>query len=209
MLSNEIASGPPNVPMKTVVVFFGMTASGKSTLGKAWATACRAVYHNTDRVRKELAGLEPTDRRPDQVAQGIYSTAFTEKTYQAMLDCARNDFLRGYGMVILDGSYSTRQARGQVRDLAEAIGARCVFVFCTCSDAEVQRRLDQRTRDPEAVSDGRWDIYLYQKATFELPKVPEEGECIFLNTEQCVGDMVAWLAAHPLFQDCRRQLGRY
>jgi predicted kinase len=205
MLPNETASDITNVPMKTVVVFLGMTASGKSTLGKAWAKACRAAYHNTDRVRKELAGLEPTDRRPDQVAQGIYSTAFTEKTYQAMLECARKDFSQGYGMVVLDGSYSTRRVRGQVRCLAEKLGARCVFVFCTCSDEEVQRRLDQRTRDPESVSDGRWEIYLYQKATFELPNVLEEGACISLNTEHRVEDMVVWLTTHPFFQDCHRQ----
>ena len=205
MLPNDSVSGIPNVPLKTLVVFLGMTASGKSTLGKAWAKTCRAAYHNTDRVRKELAGLEPTDRRPDQVAHGIYSAAFTEKTYQAMLDYAREDFSQGYEMVVLDGSYSTRRARGQVRSLAEELGAQCVFVFCTCSDEEVQRRLDQRTRDPEAVSDGHWEIYLYQKATFELPNVSEEGECIFLETEQRVGEMVVWLAAHPLFQDCHRQ----
>jgi predicted kinase len=204
MLPNKTGTGIPDLPMKTVVVFFGMTASGKSTLGMEWAASCRAPYHNTDRVRKELAGLEPTDRRPDQVAQGIYSTTFTEKTYQAMLDCARKDFSQGYGMVVLDGSYSTRQARGQVRSLAEELGARCVFVFCTCSDAEVRLRLDQRTRDPEAVSDGRWEIYLYQKATFELPNVSEEGEFILLNTEQRVGDMVVWLAAHHLFHGSRR-----
>ena len=71
MLPNETASGIPEGPMKTVVVFFGMTASGKSTLGEAYAAAFRAAFHNTDRVRKKLAGLEPTDRRPDQVAQGI------------------------------------------------------------------------------------------------------------------------------------------
>ncbi len=201
MLPNETASGIPEGPMKTVVVFFGMTASGKSTLGEAYAAAFRAAFHNTDRVRKKLAGLEPTDRRPDQVAQGIYSTAFTEKTYQAMLDCTRKNFSQGSGIVVLDGSYSTRQTRRQVRSLAEELGARCVFVFCTCSDAEVQRRLDQRTCDPEAVSDGRWEIYLYQKATFELPNVSEEGECILLNTEQSVGEMVVWLAAHPLLQD--------
>lgn len=201
MQPNESASGLPETALKTVVVFFGMTASGKSTLGQAWAKAWQAAYHNTDRVRKELAGLEPTDKRPDQVAEGIYSTAFTEATYQFMLDCARNDFFQGYDMVVLDGSYSKRRDRDQVRCLAEELGARCIFVFCTCSDEEVQRRLDQRTRDPEAVSDGRWEVYLYQQATFELPNVLEKGAYILLNTEQSVGEMLTWLAAHPFFQD--------
>jgi predicted kinase len=205
MLPNETVSGLPGAPMKKIVVFFGMTASGKSTLGKAWAQACRGTYHNTDRVRKELAGLQPTDRRPDQVAQGIYSTAFTEKTYQALLDYARKDFAQGSGMVVLDGSYSKRQDREQVRSLAREVGARCVLIFCTCSDDEVLLRLERRARDPEAISDGRWEIYQHQKATFELPDVCEESECIRLNTEQLVEALLACLAANPLLQDCRPQ----
>ncbi len=186
---------------RLVAVFFGMTASGKSTLGQAFARGCGASYHNTDRVRKELAGLQPTDRRPDQIAGGIYSADFTEKTYQAMLDRARQDFAQGYELVVLDGSYSSWQDREQVRQVAEEIGARSVFIFCTCSDAVVQFRLADRARDPEAVSDGRWEIYQHQKATFAMPGAGEEGTCITLNTEQDVEGMLTWLAAHPLLRD--------
>jgi len=196
----EYDPGLPGIGKRLVTVFFGMTASGKSTLGQAFARNCGASYHNTDRVRKELAGLQPTDRRPDKVAGGIYSADFTEKTYHAMLDRARKDFAQGYGMVVLDGSYSRRQDREQVRQLAEEIGARSVFIFCTCSDAEVQFRLDGRARDPEAVSDGRWEIYQHQKATFTMPGGGEEGTCITLNTEQDVEVMLTWLAAHPLLR---------
>ena len=205
MLPNNFVPGVPQAPIKVIVVFFGMTASGKSTLGKAWAKACQGTYHNTDRVRKELAGLQPTDKRPDQVTQGIYSTAFTERTYQALLECARNDFAHGYEMVVLDGSYSKRQERDRVRSLAGEIGARCVFIFCTCSDNEVQRRLDQRALDPEAVSDGRWEIYQHQKTIFEPPDINEERACVRLSTEQSVGELLAFLAANPLFQDCTPQ----
>ena len=205
MLPNETVLGFSGAPIKRVVVFFGMTASGKSTLGKAWAQAYQCTYYNTDRVRKELAGLQPTARRPDQVAQGIYSTAFTEKTYQALLYFARKDLAQGYEMVVLDGSYSRRQDRDQVRWLAREVGARCVLVFCTCSDDEVLLRLDQRSRDQEAVSDGRWEIYQHQKATFELPDVFEENQCIRLNTEQSVGELLASLAVNPLLQNGRPQ----
>ncbi len=204
MQPNEAACTLPDTCVKTIVVFFGMTASGKSTLGKAWAQACRAAYHNTDWVRKELAGLQPTDRCPDQVAGGIYSAAFTERTYQALLDRAGKDFAQGERVVVLDGSYSRRRDRDQVRLLAKVVDARCVFIFCTCSAEEVQRRLAQRASDPAAVSDGRWEIYLHQKKTFEVPEAVEEGECIDLNTERSVRELLAWLAQHPLLQGCNR-----
>ena len=70
-------------------------------------------------------------------------------------------------MVVLDGSYSRRADRERVRSMAAGMGVRCVFIFCTCSEKEVRRRLELRARDPEAVSDGRWEIYLHQKQTFE------------------------------------------
>ena len=182
------------------MVFFGMTASGKSTLGKAWADQCRAAYYNTDRVRKELAGLQASDKRPDGVGQGIYSSAFTEKTYQAMLDRASNDFSSGERMVVLDGSYSRRDDRDRVRAMAAAMEVRCVFIFCTCPEDEVLRRLGLRARDPEAVSDGRWEIYVHQRQSFELPDAGLEDDCIQLNTNQSVETLLQWLAVQPYWQ---------
>lgn len=170
--------------MKRIVVFFGMIASGKSTLGQAWAARRGASYYNTDRVRKELAGLQATDRRPGAVDHGIYSVSFTEKTYREMLDRATRDFEAGQGMVVLDGSYSRRINRDQVRDMAGKVGASCLFLYCVCSDEEVKRRLAQRLRDPLAVSDGHWEIYLHQKQVFETIDPAVEGDCHTINTEQ-------------------------
>lgn len=185
---------------KIVTVFFGMTASGKSTLGMAWADRCQATYYNTDRVRKELAGLQVADKRPDELGQGIYSAAFTERTYLAMLDHVREDFARGQGQVVLDGSYGRRADRDRVRSVAREWGARCVFLFCVCPEEEVRRRLERRARDPLAVSDGRWEVYLHQRQTFEVPDAAHEDDCIRLNTNQPIGAMLTWLAAQPCFQ---------
>lgn len=183
-----------------IVVFFGMTASGKSTLGKAWAAEHKAPYYNTDQVRKELAGLRASDRRPDRLASGIYSSDFTEKTYQALLSYAGEDLAAGQQYVVLDGSYSRRKDRERVRELAIRFGAKSVFVFCTCSEAAVRHRLALRAQDPEAVSDGRWEIYQHQLATFERPDDLLETDCLHLNTEQSVADMAAWLTAQLCVQ---------
>lgn len=177
---------------KTVIVFFGMIASGKSTLAQAWAQQHRAPYYNTDRVRKELAGLQPTERRPEAADEGIYAAGFTERTYRTMLERAAADFSRGAGMVVLDGSYSRRSDREAVRRMAAGCGARGVFVLCSCSAGEVQRRLALRARDPRAVSDGRWEIYLRQQEVFELPDAGER-DCLRIDTEQEVTALLAAL----------------
>ena len=181
--------------MKMIVVFLGMIASGKSTLGQAWAAKHDACYYNTDRVRKELAGLQPTDKRPDEVGQGIYSASFTGRTYQEMLNRALRDFQAGQERVVLDGSYSRRADRDQVRAMATSSGIRCLFLCCTCVDEEVKRRLEQRERDPLAVSDGRWEIYLHQKQVFEMPDPAVEDDCRIINTGQDLSSLLVIIEA--------------
>ena len=55
----------------TIYIFFGLIASGKSTLAELFAAAHHFPYYNTDRVRKELAGLAANERRPDGLGQGL------------------------------------------------------------------------------------------------------------------------------------------
>lgn len=169
--------------MQRVYVFFGMVASGKSTLAQQFAGRHRLPYYNTDRVRKELAGLAPSSRRPEEIDQGIYSVEFTRKTYRTMLEHAVHDLGAGKSGVVLDGTYHRRHDREQVRQKTGDLGAACVFIQCICTDEEVRRRLVIRSRDPEAVSDGRWEVYREQKKKFEVPDELSAGELIILHTE--------------------------
>ncbi|WP_448872229.1 AAA family ATPase [Desulfobulbus propionicus] len=173
-----------------MLVFLGMTASGKSTIAMAWADRCKAPYYNTDRVRKELLGLRATERRPDDIGQGIYSQAFTAQTYQTMLERARQDVAQGAALVVLDGSYSKRSDRDAVRRMAKEAGACCFFLYCVCSETETRRRLEQRAKDSKAVSDGRWEIYVHQRESFEVPGADEEGDCVHLNTERPLTELL-------------------
>ncbi len=166
-----------------IVVFFGMTASGKSTLAMAWAKQQTVSYYNTDRVRKELAGLQATDRRPDGLDQGIYSPALSALTYQTMLERAGADIGAGHPVVVLDGSYSRRSDRDAVRKAAVAMGATCSFYYCHCSEEETKRRLAIRAVDRGAVSDGRWEIFVHQRTGFEFPQEDEQLDCFSLDTE--------------------------
>ncbi|NLX19293.1 MAG: AAA family ATPase [Desulfobulbus sp.] len=178
-----------------IVVFFGMTATGKSTLGRTLATYCNAPYFNTDLIRKELAGVEAVHRQHEDIGEGIYSRVFSEKTYQALLDRANEEFVAGERLVILDGSYSRRADRDRVRELAARWDGKSVFIHCICSEEEVRHRLSKRAADPSAVSDGRWEVYLHQQKTFEKPDHLEEPDCLQLNTEQPAADMMDWLTA--------------
>lgn len=167
----------------TIYIFFGLIASGKSTLAELFAGKHHCPYYNTDRVRKELAGLAANERRPDGMGRGIYTPEFTKKTYQTMLERAALDIKHGANAVVLDGSYARRADREKVLVLAGTSGADTLFILCSCSDREVRRRLDLRAKDPDAVSDGRWDIFVQQKDTFEFPNELGSDQLLQLDTE--------------------------
>ncbi len=85
-------------------------------------------------------------------------------------------------MVVLDGSYREPEERNR---LVAAGGDRChlSFIYCYCSVDETKRRLERRALDPHAVSDGRWEIYLDQKRSFEVPQVIAGAHLLLLDTE--------------------------
>jgi len=174
-------------------VFFGLIASGKSTLAQAWAGRLRIPYYNSDIVRKELAGRTDLRVGKQEYGRGIYSAELTRKTYQALLDKAADAVASGRS-VILDASYRCRADRDGVRALKKKYGARVRFILCSCPEAEARARMKKRALDPAAVSDGRLDIYLRQKEIFEPPDELQPAEFITLSTLAPVDELVDRLA---------------
>ncbi len=164
-------------------VFFGMIAAGKSTLAKAWAARHSLSYHNSDVVRKELAGLAAATRRPEDAAQGIYSPEFSRLTYDELLCRAATD-LHQNKKVVLDAAYLGRLERDEVNALAGSLGLIAHFVLCECSDQVRRERLAIRAGDPQAVSDGRWEIYHRQRDKFQYPVELSGDQLLVINTAQ-------------------------
>lgn len=164
-----------------IYVFFGLIASGKSTLARAWADRHGLFCYNSDVVRKDLAGATAAHSRQDSFDQGIYSKEFSRKTYSALLEKAKGDLTRG-DSVVLDASYQSRKERQRVRELAARYKAQVLFILCACPEQEMKRRMEERARDPQAISDGRWEIYLQQQDTFEAPDECEPSEIFQIST---------------------------
>ena len=176
-----------NVPV--IYVFFGMIATGKSTIAQVWAMHKNLRCYNSDWIRKELAGINPTESQRESADTGIYAREFSQKTYDALLNRAEEKLKQG-DSVVIDASYQYAHDRQQVRELANALKSQLYFIFCQCPEAEMQLRMDLRERDPAAVSDGRWEIYLQQKKRFELPDELSDSELIILDTSAPVEELL-------------------
>jgi len=174
---------------RDIWVFFGLIATGKSTLAEAWAARHGMTYINSDRVRKELAGISPATGIKESLDLGIYSGEFSRRTYSELLSRAEEVITNG-GSIVLDASYQNRQERDRVRGLARRLGVDVFFVLCNCPEDIIQRRLAKRKRDPEAISDGRPEIYDVQKKRFEKPDELAEDELVIFSTDNDLNSLL-------------------
>jgi len=173
-----------------LIVFFGMIAAGKSFLAKEWAYRNQCPYHNSDVIRKELAGCARTSRQTFAINQGIYSSKYTKKTYAELINRAEKDLESSLSnCIVLDGSYKNSSDRQSIVSLFSS-QVTVFFIYCTCSEATIRKRLQSRAADPQSVSDGRWEIYQQQKGSFQIPTKIDGARLLHLDTEKHIDELV-------------------
>jgi aminoglycoside phosphotransferase family enzyme/predicted kinase len=156
----------------------GLSGTGKSTIAQKIAVDYHAVQINTDVVRKEVAGIDQFERHHDQVDTGLYDPKRVDDTYEQVMKRAEGVLKKG-GNVVLDATFQKKKYRKMAHHIAMKNHSTVVIVQCVCPDEVVKKRLEDRLKK-KSVSDGRWEIYLAQKTTFE-PFTSEEG-CLTMDT---------------------------
>ena len=106
----------------------------------------------SDEVRKELAGIRGTADASAPLDQGIYDSAWTERTYTALCDRARKLLNRGQS-VVLDASWSDRQWRALAEVTAAEATSRLIAVRCSAPVGVTTKRAARRFMDDEDASD--------------------------------------------------------
>lgn len=176
--------GEPVTPF--IVIVCGLTGSGKSSVSRELARRLDVPVVNSDVVRKRIAAK--AGRQIVPFNEGIYSPAMTEKTYATMASEAEQELAKGHG-VILDATFSRRAQRKAIIDFAKRYGAPVAVIHCAAADATIERRLKERAAAGSDVSDGRWEIYLAQKAAAEpLDDVPPSLQ-LELQTDASVEEL--------------------
>ena len=175
-------------PLKPFLVMVcGLTGSGKSTLARELAERLGLPAVNSDIVRKQIASKVGRETAP--LNQGIYSSAMTEKTYAKLLRHAEKQIRAGKG-AILDATFTRREAREKIIRLAEKYRIPLAVIHCSAPGAIIGQRLHQRALAGTDISDGRWEIYIAQKAADEpIEEIPRE-DWLELNTDTALDEQV-------------------
>ena len=153
-------------PKPIIAVVLGMVGSGKSTVAQTLASRIGAKLISSDIIRKEIAGIPTTEHRLDNFGKGIYSKAFTIKTYKEILHRAEKHLSKGES-VILDATFSKREQRKAVFELVEKVKAKPLFIECQCSENITRKRLLERENDKKTPSDARLEIFPSLKKGFQ------------------------------------------
>jgi aminoglycoside phosphotransferase family enzyme/predicted kinase len=151
-----------------LLAIMGLPASGKTSLARALAGRLGLVHLNSDVVRKELAGSQPTERHDDPFGQGLYTPAATHQTYAAMRRRAGQWLGRGRS-VVLDATFGAADERSALVRLARRRGIPLLVVECHAEHAELQRRLAARRGEPGAASDARVELWPRLLASYVEP----------------------------------------
>ena len=165
-----------------VLVVCGAAATGKTYLAEGLASLSGLPRLSSDVVRKELAGLDPTERAPEEV----YSSEASLRTYRelGLRAAAAPDG------AIVDATFRRGKDRAA---FAEAFGARALFVECTAPAVVVAERARRRELDPERVSDATGAIAALQRAEFEpLDEVAPDAH-LMLRTDRSLSELVGAL----------------
>jgi aminoglycoside phosphotransferase family enzyme/predicted kinase len=168
------ASGPTR---PTLLLVGGLMGVGKSTLALALQHELGWALFSSDAVRKHLAHLDPAQPRADAFGQGIYTPAWTARTYRTLLHEASAALANGRS-ALLDASFLQRTDRLATARAAAAHRANAMFVECDCprevSLERLARRWKLRTEGSQGLeeeslraSDGRPDLYDAQCAVYE------------------------------------------
>jgi predicted kinase len=133
----------------TLVLIGGLPGTGKSALADTAAGRLGFTVLNSDRIRKELAGLSADTSARARYGSGIYTAEWTERTYRELH--RRAAVLLAHGQsVIADASFITARQRAVAAATAAAASANLVQLRCTAPGKLAAQRMSAR---PSRVSD--------------------------------------------------------
>ena len=137
-----------------LVLVGGLPGAGKSSVAGAVADRLGWTVLSSDRIRKELAGIPPNASAGASYGAGVYTPAWTARTYAELLHRAGELLAQGES-VIADASWSSAELRAAAANVAGEQSSHLVELRCVASPELARRRLRSR---PPGISDADAEI---------------------------------------------------
>jgi aminoglycoside phosphotransferase family enzyme/predicted kinase len=175
-----------------LVLVTGPSGSGKSVLAGVLAARLGCVILSTDMLRRELF---QTSGRREEIDEGKYAPEARERVYDE-LEAQARDFLADGRPVLIDGTYIERRQREPIVQVARELKTRLLVVECSAPDDVVEARQKKRQSEAWTTSEGRWEVYLAQKARLEPADELPASERLAIDTTTPLHDQIEAVLAN-------------
>jgi hypothetical protein len=143
----------------------GLPASGKSHVFARLAADCGLPLLQSDRVRKELAGLPAATRGGGE----LYAPAVVERVYDELIARGLRAARDARSVALVDATFVDPRRREQLEKAASRAGVRWLWCWFDVDDATARARLARRRDDPGAISDAGLEVYERMRERFVSP----------------------------------------
>jgi aminoglycoside phosphotransferase family enzyme/predicted kinase len=161
-----------------LIIVYGLSGTGKSTLAAALGLALRIETLSTDALRQELFADAPPKER--------YRPENRQRVYDELLQQAGEQLAAGK-WVIVDGTFAQASQRQDAIDTARIQGAMVLLVHCQCDPDVALRRIHQRMRRGGSLSEATADVYQQQAHAF-APDDAIEARIVVVDTAREVDE---------------------
>lgn len=171
-----------------LVIVCGLPGTGKSVTANQIASDIDATILRTDSIRKEMfkkSGLEEVLSSPNPFQfdlefvfdrQKVIPEKFQrliwrqkELVYDKLLEQISKLLQKGSNLV-LDATVYNKEAREKIYEMVRKADAKVFLVECVCSEGELKKRFERRTRRPNGLSYvDKMEIYQTLKSIFQDP----------------------------------------
>ncbi len=166
----------------------GLPGTGKSTVARHLAERAGFQVVRSDMVRKELAGLSPSQPASPQLRADLYTSQWNDRTYADCLE--RVDKLLFAGKrVIVDASFREDHRRQHFLETAVRWGVPAAMILCRAGPETVRRRLEKRHAGP---SDADWAVYQWSAHNWQEPSPVTQRFFHEMPMVESEDDILAW-----------------
>jgi uncharacterized protein len=188
-----LASAHVSAATVRLVLVGGLPGTGKSTVAGGLSTATGWPLLRSDVIRKELAGLRPSESAAAAFQAGMYGAEATASVYAELLSRA-GWLLRSGHCVILDATWTRRCWRDAAHELGQRADADVVGLECEASEELSSLRLIQRgteQRDPSDATPSIADA-MAQVAEPWVDAFPVDTSVLPEESLKAVLDLLDW-----------------
>lgn len=150
-----------------LIVLQGVSGSGKSHFAEQLLNELDALVISSDIERKRLYGISPTTRVSDEEKAALYSVDMSRKTYDRLLQLAKN--LLKQRSVIVDATFLKAEHRAPFFEMARELGCDPFLIYIETDIDTALTAIRQRTLENHSPSDADESVMQRQLQYLEPP----------------------------------------